>query len=41
MPPAPAGLSKMFGGGKHQQAVAAGQAAYAQAAQQHRQREEQ
>ena len=41
MPPAPTGLSKVFGGGKHQQAVAAGQAAYARAAQEHRQREEQ
>ena len=41
MPPPPAGLSKVFGGGRHQQAVAAGQAAFAQAAQEHRQREEQ
>lgn len=41
MPPAPAGLSKVFGGSRHQQAVAAGQAAYAQAAQEHRQREQQ
>jgi hypothetical protein len=42
MPPAPAGLSRMFGGGKyHQQALAAGQTAYAQAAHEHRQREEQ
>lgn len=41
MPPPPSGLSKVFGGGKHAQAVAAGQAAYAHAAEQHRQREEQ
>jgi restriction system protein len=40
MPPAPAGLSRTFGGGKYQQALAAGQTAYAQAAQEHRQREE-
>jgi restriction system protein len=41
IPPPPGGLSKMFGGAKHEQAVAAGQAAYAQATEQHRQREAQ
>lgn len=38
MPPEPTGLSKVFGGSKHQQAIAAGQAAFAQATQQHQQR---
>ncbi|HVB42690.1 MAG TPA: restriction endonuclease [Streptosporangiaceae bacterium] len=40
MPPPRTGLSKMFGTGKHEQAVAAGQAAYAQAVEAHRLREE-
>jgi restriction system protein len=41
MPPEPTGLSKVFGGSKHQQAIAASQAAFAQATQQHQQREHQ
>jgi len=40
LPPPPTGLSKMFGAGKQEQAVAAGQAAYAQAVEAHRLREE-
>jgi len=38
-PPPPTGLSKMFGSSKHEQAVAAGQAAYAHAVEAHRSRE--
>lgn len=40
IPPPPTGLSKMFGASKHEQAAAAGQAAYAQAVAEYRQREE-
>jgi restriction system protein len=39
-PPPPTGLSKVFSGSKHQQAVAAGQAAFAQATHEHQQREQ-
>ena len=41
MPPPPAGLAKMFGKGKHEQALAEGRARYEQAAGEHRLREEQ
>ncbi|HUZ25728.1 MAG TPA: restriction endonuclease [Streptosporangiaceae bacterium] len=40
MPSPQAGLSKIFGGARRQQAVAAGQAAFAQATHEHQQREE-
>src|SRR3954469_14280932 len=40
LPAAPAGLNKVFGKGKHEQALAAAQAAHAQAIEIHRQREE-
>jgi restriction system protein len=41
MPAPPAGLAKMFGKSKHEQAVAEGRARYQQAVQEHRGREEQ
>ena len=40
MPPPPAGLSKMFGKAKHEQAIAEAHARYAQASEEHRRREE-
>jgi restriction system protein len=40
MPPSPAGLSKMFGKAKHEQAIAEAHARYAQASEEHRRREE-
>jgi restriction system protein len=40
MPAAPTGLSKMFGKAKYQQAVQAGEAAYAEAVEAHRSREQ-
>jgi restriction system protein len=41
LPAPPAGLAKVFGKGKHEQAVADGRARYEQAVQEHRKREEQ